>query len=338
MNIAVLFGGISTERTVSISGGQSVVKALKSLGHNVFPIDPAFGAKGLISEEDLYSIEFQEFSEDLSQFNPKNIIECVNSPIFNDIDIAFLVLHGKYGEDGRIQALLEMRGIPYTGSGVKASAVAMDKVASKLMFLASGIPTPPWVTIRRSDAENHEYLQEIRSELGDDLVVKPINQGSAIGVTIVEGGNLDDIQAAVLSATKFSKSAIIERFIPGRELTVGIIGNEAMPVIEIIPEGGFYDFKHKYFKGHTQYVCPAEIYEETAEFAQTISLAAYNAIGCLGFGRVDLRMSEEGELFMLEVNTIPGFTSTSLVPKAAAVAGVEFPELCQHIIDLALEK
>jgi len=337
MNIAVLFGGISTERNVSITGGRAVIEALRSKGHNVLPVDPAFGAEIHLAEDVIANPANYPSFDELKQYETKKIIECINSDAFNDIDVAFIVLHGKYGEDGRIQSLLEIRGVPYTGSGVKASAMGMDKNASKMLFLAAGIPTPPWVLVRPQDYDNYEFFKEIRSELGDELVVKPNNQGSSIGVTIIEDGNLDEIFNAVRLASEYSKNVLVEKFIDGREITVGIIGEEALPIIEIIPEEGFYDYKHKYSKGHTVYECPAEISEDISDFAQSLAVSSYISLGCSGFARADFRLNDEGQPFLMEINTIPGFTTTSLVPMAAKEVGIDFPDLCEKIIQLALE-
>jgi D-alanine-D-alanine ligase len=338
MNIAVLFGGISSEREVSINGGKAVVKALTELGHNVLPIDPALGKNSLIKPEIFLSPDFEPTQIDYNTCNPKNLIDCINSELFDNVDCAFIVLHGKYGEDGRIQALLELRGIPYTASGVKASANAIDKNGSKMLFLAAGIPTPAWVVIHPKDYENHELFDEIRKEMGGNLVIKPNEQGSTIGITIIEDSNLDEIQNAVLVASEYCETVLIERYIEGRELTVGIIGDEALPIIEIVPEDGFYDYEHKYTKGRTEYICPAELTEDIQEFTQTLAMSAYNVLGCSGFARADFRLNEEGQSFLLEVNTIPGFTALSLVPMAAAELGIEFPELCERIIELGIEE
>ena len=337
MNLAVLFGGISPERNVSIAGGKAVINALKENGHNVKAIDPALGNNGLITDDDLSNTELFPSQEELAKYHTRNLLDCVNSDIFDDVEVAFLVLHGTNGEDGRLQALLELRGIPYTGSGVKASALGIDKNSSKMLFAAAGIPTPPWVTLTNEDFENFDYFAEIRSDLGNHLVVKPNDQGSTIGISIIDSGNLDDIHTAVKLASEYSELVLIEQYIPGREITVGLIGGEVLPVIEIIPEGGFYDYRHKYSKGQTQYICPAEISEDVAEFAQTLAHSAFNALGCSGFARADFRLTDEGQPFLMEINTIPGFTSTSLVPMAAKEVGIEFPELCERIIEIALE-
>lgn len=338
MNIAVIFGGISTERKVSIAGGKAVISALKELGHNVIPIDPAFGTEQEKAIEELEKNEISFNEEELSKFDTKSYIDCINSSYFDNIDVAFIVLHGPNGEDGKIQALLELRNIPYTGSNIKASALAIDKNTSKILVSSIGVPTPQWTIVRKNDFNNFELFKEVRAELGNKLVIKPNSQGSTIGITIVEDGNLDDIQNGINLAGKYSDTVLIERFIEGRELTVGIVTDQALPVIEIIPESGFYDFEHKYTKGKTQYICPAEIPDDIAEYAQSSSLSIFSVFGAKGFGRIDFRLDEDNVLYFLELNTIPGFTETSLVPKAAKVVGIEFNELCQMIIDNALEK
>lgn len=339
MKIAVLFGGISTERNVSIASGKSVISALQVLGYDVIPVDPAFGAVGLErSEAILTDISAYPDEEELSKFSPKNLIDCINSEIFNDVNLVFNVMHGKYGEDGRIQSLLEMRGLQYTGSGVKASALAMDKIASKMVMNSSGIITPPWNVVRKNDTIDYQLAKEIRKDLGNKLCIKPNNQGSTIGITIIEDGNIDDIENGINLALKYSDSILIERFIEGREITCAIVGEEAYPIVEIIPDSGFYGYEEKYVKGHTEYSCPADIDEGISEFTQNMSQLLHQVIGCAGFTRSDFRLDEEGQPFCLEINTVPGFTSTSLVPKAAKAAGIEFEELCQKIINSALEK
>lgn len=338
MRIAVLFGGISTERNVSISGGRAVTEALRSIGYEVVPVDPAYGKEGAIkAEEQINNINHFPTLDELNKFNPKSIIECINSEIFDNIDCAFIVLHGKYGEDGIIQALLELRGIPYTGSGVKANAISIDKATTKNLMLVAGIPVPPGMIVAPEVAEQFDIIKEIRNELGDELVIKPNDQGSTIGLTIVRDGNLDNISHGIAEAGKYCRDILIEQYIDGREITVGVVGDEALPVIEIIPESGFYDYEHKYTKGKTQYICPAEISEDIAEFAKGLAITAHNVLGCSGFSRSDFRLNSDGQPVFLEINTIPGFTATSLVPKAAKQLGIEFPELCDRIVKLALE-
>jgi len=338
MNIAVLFGGISPERNVSIDGGKAVIEALELKGHKVFPIDPAYGKDALRSKDQIVSENKFISAEELANFNTRNLIECADLDLFDEIDVAFLVLHGENGEDGKMQALLELRGIPYTGSGVKSSSLAIDKNSSKMIFTAAGILTPEWIIVHKDDWDNYDFFEKVRSEFGEELVVKPNNQGSTVGINIIHDGNLDEIHSAVLEAAKYCEIVLIERYIEGQEITVGIIGEEPLPLIEIIPEGGFYDYKHKYTKGKTQYICPAEINEEIAEFMQGIAQTAYLALDCKGFARADFRLNEDGEPYLMEINTIPGFTATSLVPKAAKEIGLDFPDLCEKIIELTLTK
>lgn len=339
MKIAVLFGGISTERNVSIAGGKAVIAALESLGHKVIPIDPAFGKDALEKSKELLT-DLSAFPDmdDLRQYHTRNYIDCINSDFFDDIDVAFLVLHGMNGEDGFIQSLLHLRKVPFTGSNTRASAAAMDKNFSKLIFAGAGVNTPLWTAIQRHEIDDDSLRKEIRGYLGKELVVKPNDQGSTIGITIIRDGNLEDLDSAIRLAAKYSETIIIERFISGREITVGIVGGEPLPIIEIIPDEGFYDYKAKYTKGHTEYVCPAEISPDIADFVTNMALTANAALGCTGFSRADFRLSEDGEAYCLELNTIPGFTETSLVPMAAREIGIDFPQLCEKIINLALEE
>jgi D-alanine-D-alanine ligase len=338
MNIAVIFGGISTERDISIKSGIAVYNALKQLNYNAILVDPALGKDGF-----LHSVEEAEnlpkYAElDAQIHNKQKYLECISFSNLNEINLAFIVLHGKYGEDGTIQTLLDFKDIPYTGSKPKAHSIGLDKNLSKLLFSSVRIPTPRWTVVRKEDAENFELAEELRDEFGKKMVIKPNDQGSTIGVTIVTDGNLDEIHNGVKLASSFSDLVIVEEYIEGREITVGIIGNEALPVIEIVPKSGFYDFEHKYTRGKTEYICPAEIPDDVASFTQELALMAYNIIGAEGFARVDFRLNEDNQPFILEVNTIPGFTETSLVPKAAKAIGIEFPELCQKIINEALKK
>ncbi len=338
MNIAVLMGGISPERNVSINGGLAVAKALREKGHNVIAIDPTFGKNCMISDFEFINMSVFPDFEELKKYDTKNYIECINSEVFENIDLAFLVLHGINGEDGKIQALLELRGVPYTGSGIKASSVAIDKLTSKMLFLAAGISTPPWSVIRQKDYDNYELFEEIRSELGNKLVIKPNNQGSTVGITIVRDGILDDIHQGIIAASKYSEIVLVEQYIEGREITVGVLNGEALPVIEIITSEGFYDYNHKYSKGKTQYICPAKISEDIEEFTQSLAVSAYNIIDCKGVARADFRLSDEGQPFLLELNTIPGFTETSLVPMAAKEVDLNFADLCEELVNLAFNK
>lgn len=339
MKIAVLMGGISTERNVSIAGGKAVVEALQSLGHDAIPIDPAFGAEAIEKTASMINKGMQSYPslEELSEYSPRELMNCINSNIFDDIDVAFNVLHGTYGEDGFIQSLLELRGIPYTGSDVNSSAIAMDKLKSKMIFRSSNIATPGWIELNRDEVGDKELYKQIKGSLGNKMIVKPNDQGSTIGITLIENGNLDELHEAVLLATKYSNRIIVERFIEGREITVGIVGGEALPVIEIVPHEGFYDYESKYQKGKTEYICPADLSEDIFEFTQDMAIASYEALDCSGFARADFRLDHDGQPWCLEINTVPGFTELSLVPMAAKHVGVDFPQLCDKIVNIALE-
>ncbi len=344
MNIAVLFGGISTERNVSLVGGKAVIEALRRKGHNVIPIDPAFGvdkerkAEALLTTNLDNNIANFNTIEDLSVFNPRSYIECVNSNLFDNIDCAFIVLHGKYGEDGTIQSLLDLRGIKYTGSNPKASAIAMDKAISKTIFAANRLLTPQWEVLTRGDADDEDVLKYVIKSFGKKIVVKPADQGSTIGLSIIDDGYTDTLADAIKYAGNYSNNILIEKHIKGRELTVAILDGEPLPIIEIIPEDdGFYDYEHKYTKGKTNFICPDDIPADIVDFTQNVAIAAYNSLDCSCFGRVDFILDAEGQPYLLEVNTIPGFSTSSLVPKAAFEIGLDFDNLCERLVTIALK-
>lgn len=338
MRIAVLLGGISPERNISLLSGRSVVVALRERGHEVLPIDPARGAEGLLSEEELFATTPDPPSEQLlASFSSWAYVECLSSELFCHIDVVFPVLHGPYGEDGRIQALLELRGIPYVGSTLRASALATDKHTAKLLFVAAGIPTPRWIATTAEHACHPEVLRDIASELGNHLVIKPNDQGSTIGTSVLQSATLEELTAAIEHAARYSELVIVERYIAGRELTVGILGEEALPIVEVVPSSGIYDYEHKYTPGKTVYYCPAELPEDIAEFTQTLALSAHRILGCRHFSRVDFRLDPDGQPFCLEVNPIPGMTPMSLLPRAAQAAGIDFPELCERLVSMALD-
>lgn len=337
MNIAVLTGGISPERNISLFGGKAVYNALVRKGHNVIAVDPANGVNGKI---DINSLEISNLPvnpEEMQKYDKRELINCINSEIFDNIGCVFYLLHGENGEDGLVQALLELRGIPYTGSGVKSSAMSMDKMTSKMLFAQAGVPTPPWSIIDKDNIHDMDLIETLRKELGRAIVVKPINQGSAVGVSIVDEGNLDDLKVALEKATAFSDNVLLETYIPGKEVTVGIFNNEPLPVIEIKPDEGYYDFTHKYTKGKTEYICPADLEDHVYAFAQSLSLDAAIACDVVDFARVDLRITDDGQIFILEVNTIPGFTELSLFPMAAKEYGIGFDDLCEKLVNLGIE-
>ncbi len=297
LKIAVLMGGPSAEREVSLRSGTAVANALTATGAKVVPMD----------------------------------IQDATFTIPADVDVTFLVLHGTFGEDGALQRILEERGIAYTGSGPAASALAFDKVAAKQSFLGAGVPTPAYEAF-----ENAQPIGPRLARLGFPVVVKPSRQGSSVGISIVQ--QAAELAAACEFAGQYDNRLLAEQFIPGRELTVGILDGRALPVVEIRPKHGFFTSEAKYTKGETDYLVPASL-DKNIEFrAKTLALRAHDCLGCRDYSRVDLMLSRNGQLFVLEVNTIPGFTETSLLPKAARAAGIEFPDLCARLVQLALAR
>jgi D-alanine-D-alanine ligase len=302
LNIAVLMGGMSSEREVSLNSGENVASALSARGHNV--------VKVVMNDEKLNG---------MGRLKP---------------DIVFIALHGGFGEDGGVQALLEARGLPYTGSGVEASKLAMNKAASKEIFLANGVPTPPYFGVAKGAlSDSHVVLAE---KLGLPVVVKPVAEGSSVRVTIVRHGK--DLGAALAEAFNFGEVALIEKYIPGRELTVGILDGRALPIIEIVPKDGYYDYQAKYKSEETQYLLEFELDPQIYKNIQAACLKAHDVLGCKVFSRVDVRYDPADTFYVLEVNTIPGFTSHSLLPKAAQAVGIEFGELCERIIVASLRE
>ncbi len=342
MNIIVLTGGVSSERNVSIVTSRAIAKGLKEAGHNIKVIDPIYGVTQP-SEEDIFSSHPQigkEFPtmEELKTYSNKKVIECINSDLFNNVDIVFLGLHGKFGEDGRIQSLLEMRGVKYTGSQVSSSAMAMDKDISKIIFSHFGIPTPNWFMVDKNSYSINHVNEKINAYLEYPVVIKPNDEGSTVGLSIVQP-DVEDIllNKALEHAFEYSDRVMIEQYIPGRELTVAVLGEEALPVVEIKPKDGFYDYEHKYTSGKTEYICPADLPDELANELRAKALLAHSSLCCKAYSRVDYRLNPNNEYFCLEVNTLPGMTELSLVPKAAAAVNISFPELLNKIIELSLK-
>jgi D-alanine-D-alanine ligase len=290
--VVVLLGGPGSEREVSLRSGAAVGRALRSLGAIVEELD-------------------------------------VKDPGFSlpaDIDLAYNMIHGTFGEDGQIQEILERRGIPYTGEGVTGSQLAFDKILSKRRFDEKGVPTGQWHVITAGQSPR----------LDPPFVVKAPRQGSSVGVHIIK--NAANLPAALEDCYRFGDEVIVEEFFAGRELTVGILGEVALPVIEIVPREGFYDYEHKYTKGASEYFVPASIGEDATHAVQQAALAAKRALGLEVYSRVDVILAPEGRLNVLEINTIPGMTETSLLPKAAAVVGLDFPALCERIASLSLQR
>ncbi len=336
MNIAVLLGGISPERNISFLSGRAAVFALRERGHSVIALDPSRGVHAIVSDDELRAATAVEVTEtELAGFSPLKMMECFTSALFDGIDLVFILLHGRFGEDGYVQSLLDLRGIPYTGSTMLASAAAMDKGLSKMLFQVAGIPTPFWVSVRPDQADDTDLLAEVRKEINGPMVVKPNDQGSTVGMTILQQATDEELSAAIRLAGQFTELILVERYIPGRELTVAVLGNTSLPIIEIVPKDGYYDYANKYTQGKTEYFCPAELSEEVQNHVQNLAIAAHNILGCRAYSRVDFRLTEDNMPYCLEVNTIPGFTETSLVPMAARAAGIEFGDLCEEIIALS---
>lgn len=293
--VAVLLGGKSGEREISLKSGTAVLSALKRSGVDAVAFDPA--------EQPLHDIE--------------------------NFDRAFIALHGRFGEDGLMQGALELFGIPYTGSGVMASAVAMDKWRTKLLWRAMGIVTPDFEMVN-----DHSDFAAIEQKLGLPLFVKPANEGSSIGISKVKQAG--DLKAAYGLAAKADPLVIAEKFIGGGEYTVGILGERALPIIKIVPANEFYDYEAKYLRNDTQYLCPCGLSAEKQAQIQAEALQAFKAVGCHGWGRVDFLMDEAGQHYFLELNTSPGMTDHSLVPMAAKAVGISFDDLVLQILNMTL--
>jgi D-alanine-D-alanine ligase len=328
LKIALFLGGTSPEREVSKSSGKAIYKAIQSLGYSCKLIDPGYGKNQPTTEEDFFN------QNDFTEISNENIVETINLSLLNGTDLVFNALHGKWGEDGAIQTLLELRKIPYTGSGIFSSMVAMDKTISKTLFKLNGVNTANWFTIDNS-YEFNDFLEQIHSKFGFPCVVKPNDQGSTVGLTIA--GDENELQKAVDQAFTYSTSVLIEEFIPGREMTVAILENVALPVLEIVPKSGFYDYTSKYTSGMSEYFVPADIADSVFQQLQKQALTAFNCLRCEVYGRVDFRLNEENIPFCLEVNTLPGMTETSLVPKMAAAVGISFEDLINRIIKASLD-
>ena len=328
INIAVFVGGTSPEREVSKSSGKAIYKAINELGYKCTLIDPAYGINQPDKEEEFFS------KDDYSDINNENIIKTINSNLLDEIDIVFIALHGKWGEDGIIQSLLELKGIKYTGSGVLSSTISMDKALSKIIFQKNNVTSADSFTIT-DQFEMDEVINRIKAEYGYPCVIKPNDQGSTVGLTIVQ--KEEDVQTAVKSAQQFSDIVLVEKYIAGREMTVAILEDKALPVLEIIPKSGFYDYKSKYTSGMSEYIVPADIPVNVFKELQEQALVAFQSLRCKVYGRVDFRLSNDNIPYCLEVNTLPGMTATSLVPKMANAVGISFNELIERIIRISID-
>ena len=332
MKITVLLGGTSSERNVSLASGIRIVKALRSRGHKVTALDPA---RGVISEAVERELSTGKVGtkppslKSLSKFAEGTFLPNLTSlKELRRADVVFLGLHGGQGEDGTIQALLDMAHVKYTGSGHLSSALAMDKDLSKKLFRVADVNTADWLMAPAS-------IEQVEGMLGLPVVVKPSKEGSTVGLSVVK--KRDELASAIKEASKYDDEVIIERFIPGRELTVGVLGKVALPVGEIIPKHEIYDYECKYTPGMATEEFPAKLSREATERVQQQALAAFKALKLGGCARIDFRLTSEGEFYCLEANTLPGMTELSLIPQGAAAMGIDFPELCERIVKLALE-
>lgn len=340
MKVVVLAGGTSTERDVSLSSGSMIYKAMKTNGHQAVLLDVYLGYEGEtegifrrdidwaaeiggISEKnpDLEEIRALRRDGGKSFFGP-NVLK-----ICGEADCVFLALHGANGEDGKIQACFELLGIPYTGTDFVSSAMAMDKGITKDIFKAYHIPTPAGTRLKRGEAE--------KERVPFPCIVKACCGGSSVGVCIAR--NEEEYKAAKEEAFRYDDEVIIEQYIEGREFSVGVIDGKALPVIEIAPKAGFYDYKNKYQAGNTVETCPAELPEEKTTELQRMAELVFQALRLKNYARMDFRMSHEGKVFCLEANTLPGMTPVSLLPQEAAAVGMDFPALCEKILQKGLD-
>ena len=331
MKITVLMGGTSSERNVSLASGIRIVQALRSRGHQVTALDPARGVISAAEERELSTGKVgtePPSLETLSKFAEGAFLPNLTSmKEVKDADVAFLALHGGQGEDGTIQALLDMANVKYTGSGHLSSALAMDKDLSKKLFRSEDVKTADWLMAPVT-------VEQVEGMLGLPVVVKPSKQGSTVGLSLVK--KREDIAKAIEEASKYDDEVMVESFIPGRELTVGILGDVALPVGEILPKHEIYDYECKYTAGMATEEFPAKLSPEATEKVQQQALAAFRALKLRGYARIDFRLTSEGEFYCLEANTLPGMTELSLIPQGAAAMGISFPELCERIVRLAL--
>jgi D-alanine-D-alanine ligase len=332
LKVAVLFGGTSSERDVSIASGSQVISALRSAGHDVVAVDTATGVLDEAAERTLLAGNVAELPPDeeaLDLMRTGDATALTSDPRLRDVDVLFLALHGGAGEGGTLQALLDLTGIPYTGSGMLGSAVAMDKDISKRLMRVARVPTPDWLMAP-------VLLEDVESVVGLPCIVKPSKQGSTVGLSIVKRG--DDLERAVQLAAKYDDEVMIEAFIPGREFTVPILGDDALPVGEIISKNEIFDYEAKYQPGGAQEIFPADLTGPQTVEVQSLALKTHRALKLRGFSRVDFRLDENGVFWCLEANTLPGMTAASLFPKGAQAAGIDFPQVCDTLCRLAIEE
>ena len=330
MRVTVLTGGATAERTVAFAGAAQIVEALRGRGHKVHVVDTVTGVLAPADEQRLLTGSVGREPPAVAELDERERELLSNGlatlPPVKGAEVLFLCLHAGRGEGGVLQAVLDVIGVPYTGSGALASALAMDKDLSKRLFRAAGVPVPAWFMAPVAP-------EDVTTALGWPVIVKPSKMGSSVGMTFVKSAK--GLDAAVELARRYDNEVMAEQFIPGRELTVGILGDVPLPVGEIIPKHELFDYECKYMPGMSEEIFPAALDTTLARQLQELALTAHRALKLGGYSRVDFRLSPEGDIFCLEANTLPGMTRTSLLPQAARAAGIEFPELCERICRLA---
>ena len=346
MKIVVLAGGASPERNVSLSSGTKIAQALRSLGHETALVDMYFGLEDYpgLDWEELYGAEAPERWQTVSREAPD--MEAVRGSrkwegkgefgpgvldLCRGADLVFLALHGQCGEDGRVQAAFDLMGIPYTGSGYLGSAIAMDKDLTKRL-VSHIVPTPEW----RFAAYTEKEVDSLTSKTAVPCVVKPVDSGSSIGVAIARDKKA--LHAALLEGLRYGGRCVLERYVKGREIQVGVLDGKALPAIEIIPREGFYDYENKYQPGAAEEVCPAPLTPEQASQVGRLAEEVYETLDLAVYSRADFILDEDGKFWFLEINTLPGMTPTSLLPQEAAAAGMDYPELCRRIVESSLRR
>lgn len=325
-NIALIVGGVSSEREISLKSGYGVYQALKNkTEYNVTVIDPALGINQYDNNDDY-------FTKKLDVVDKSNFVKTFALDLFKKIDVAFIILHGTYGEDGLIQNIMETLNIKYTGSRAFSCALSMNKKISKIIFEKYGIRTPLWLSFD-INVDGNSIYEKIDNEIGYPLIIKPKSEGSSVGMSVCYGQ--DDLKGCIEKAAMYSNEIIVERFIKGREFTVGVLGDKVLPPLEIKPKHDFYDYECKYTKGMTEYIVPADIPKQLTNKLQHLALQAVKSIDAFGFPRVDFIVDNNDEPYILEINALPGLTETSLFPKMANAVGISYEQLVEEIIKLA---
>ncbi len=336
MNILVLAGGTSSERSVSLKSARAVSEALQRRGHTVQALDTANGL-ALIGSDGKFIAESDTATGEIETMPESMVVSrSLESEEYSNTDLVFIVLHGGSGEDGTIQSMLDLAGIKYTGSGMLASALAMNKAMTKKLAKLENIATPKWMVFEKGKMRAEKNpIDKIFAEFTLPFIVKPNNSGSTVGLTLVK--NMNQVESAIQDAFKEGVQVMIEQYVKGREITCSVLNGEPLPLVEIKPKKEIYDYECKYTKGMSEYICPAEINDEPARIITENAARMYEQIGCRGLARVDFILDNENKPWFLEVNTIPGMTELSLSPMAARAAGIEFDELIERICRTSIE-